>query len=101
MPADIAPTDVGAATPPPNARPLPPGRFAEFWASFSENRGAVAGMVVLAVIIVLAVFADVVAPHSPIEQFRAFTCDNPIRMFTAANPDFFAGTRVDPSIVSR
>jgi dipeptide transport system permease protein len=73
MPADTAPVDVNAATPAPVARPTPPSPFAEFWSSFSENRGAVAGMVVLAVIIVLALFADVIAPHSPIEQFRAFT----------------------------
>src|SRR5574340_1141509 len=47
---------------------LPPLRA--FWAAFRENRGAVAGLVVVAAIVLLAIFADVVAPHSPIEQFR-------------------------------
>ena len=64
MPADTtAPTAA--------ARPQePPSQFAEFWGSFSENRGAVAGLVVLVVIALLAIFADVVAPHSPYDQFR-------------------------------
>lgn len=40
------------------------------WASFKENKGAVAGLSVLSLIIVVAVLADYVAPHSPLEQFR-------------------------------
>lgn len=52
-------------------QPLSPLR--SFWVQFSENRGAVAGLAVLVFIILLAVFADWVAPYSPIEQFRDFT----------------------------
>jgi dipeptide transport system permease protein len=51
------------------AAPLP-GRAKLFWRGFSENRGAVVGLVVMVVLILLAVFADIAAPHSPIEQFR-------------------------------
>ena len=29
------------------------------------------------------------------EQFRGFVCDNAVRMYTEANPDFFAGTCVE------
>ena len=47
-----------------------PGPFAEFWRYYRENRGAVAGLVVLGFIVLLAVFAPFVAPFSPIEQFR-------------------------------
>ena len=47
-----------------------PGQWREFWRYFRENRGAVAGLAVVAVIVVLAVFAEVIAPHSPIEQYR-------------------------------
>src|SRR5574337_1094615 len=47
---------------------LPPLRA--FWVAFRENRGALAGLVVLAAIVLRAIFADVVAPHSPNEQFR-------------------------------
>jgi dipeptide transport system permease protein len=48
----------------------PPGRVAAFARAFTENKGAVAGFAVLVLLIVVAVFAEVVAPHSPIEQFR-------------------------------
>ena len=47
-----------------------PGPLRLFWRSFSENRGAVVGLIVMLVLIVLAVFADIIAPYSPIEQFR-------------------------------
>ena len=50
-----------------------PGPLRAFWISFSENRGAVFGMAVLAFIVILAVFADWIAPYSPIDQFRDFT----------------------------
>jgi dipeptide transport system permease protein len=37
----------------------------EFWSGFRGNRGAVAGVVVIALLLLLAVFADVIAPHPP------------------------------------
>ncbi len=54
---------------PPAPGPLP-GSVRQFWRSFSENRGAVIGVVVLMLLVAVAVLGDVVAPHSPIEQFR-------------------------------
>ncbi|WP_457573821.1 ABC transporter permease subunit [Desulfolithobacter sp.] len=51
----------------------PSGRMAlmaEFWSYFRENRGAVAGLVFFITIVIVAVFADFVAPHAPNEQFR-------------------------------
>src|SRR5271165_3398190 len=47
-----------------------PSPLASFWAAFCENRGAVFGLVVVGLVAALAVAANVVAPHSPIEQFR-------------------------------
>ena len=47
-----------------------PGRFAEFWRYFSENRGAVVGLVVFVAFIIIAILADVIAPHSPTQQYR-------------------------------
>jgi dipeptide transport system permease protein len=44
-----------------------------FWQSFSEHRGAVVGLTVITLIILMAIFAPLIAPHSPIEQFRGFT----------------------------
>jgi len=49
------------------AQPTP---LAAFWAAFRENRGAVVGLVVISTIVLVAIFADFIAPHSPIEQFR-------------------------------
>jgi dipeptide transport system permease protein len=34
------------------------------------NKGAMAGLIVIVLLILIAVFADIVAPYSPIEQFR-------------------------------
>jgi dipeptide transport system permease protein len=48
----------------------PPGPLREFWHYFAENRGAVAGLAVIVVVVLAALFADVVAPHAPAEQFR-------------------------------
>ena len=44
----------------------------EFWAAFRENRGAVFGLCVVLAVALVAIFADVIAPHSPVEQFRDF-----------------------------
>ncbi|KAB2890836.1 MAG: ABC transporter permease subunit [Desulfobulbaceae bacterium] len=51
----------------------PVGRMAllaEFWAYFSENRGAVYGLFFFIAIVLIAVFAEFLAPHQPNEQFR-------------------------------
>lgn len=48
----------------------PPGPIREFWGHFSENKGAVAGLCFILLVIAAALLADVVAPHSPYEQFR-------------------------------
>ena len=69
MPADVAALtapirdDAGAVLA--EASPLK-----SFWAAFRENRGAVFGLAIFAVIVLLALTANIVAPHSPIEQFR-------------------------------
>jgi dipeptide transport system permease protein len=44
-----------------------PGPLAAFWADFSRNRGAVTGLAVIAAVLLMAVCAGVLAPHSPIE----------------------------------
>ncbi|CAL75618.1 Dipeptide transport system permease protein dppC (ABC transporter) [Bradyrhizobium sp. ORS 278] len=44
----------------------PPSPLVEFWFDFRKNAGAVTGLVVIAVLVLLALSADVVAPHSPV-----------------------------------
>ncbi len=51
----------------------PPGAFRAFWYAFRENRGAVIGAAIVTLIVLCAVFANVLAPYDPLEQFRDFT----------------------------
>src|SRR5471030_634826 len=44
----------------------PPHPLREFWRYFSANAGAVAGLAIIVIVLLLALFADVIAPHSPI-----------------------------------
>ena len=44
----------------------------EFWSHFSRNRGALGALVVVAILAFVALFAPLIAPHSPIEQYRDF-----------------------------
>ncbi|PMS37713.1 dipeptide transport system permease protein [Trinickia symbiotica] len=50
----------------------------EFWAQFSRNRGAVAAGIIVLALIIVAIAAPVVAPHSPIEQYRDFVKIPPV-----------------------
>ncbi|MFT4243064.1 MAG: ABC transporter permease subunit [Acidovorax sp.] len=45
--------------------PTPPGPLREFWRAFSANKGAVFGLAVVCALLLLALFAPFVAPHSP------------------------------------
>ncbi len=56
----------------------PPGRLREFWTYFSENRGAVIGLWVFGILLALAILAPVIAPHSPIEQYRDALLQPPV-----------------------
>jgi dipeptide transport system permease protein len=47
-------------------RAAPSGPLREFWHYFSENSGAVAGLIIIVAVTALAILAPVVAPHSPI-----------------------------------
>lgn len=48
----------------------PPHPFVEFWRYFSANRGALAGLGVIAVLAFAALAADVISPHPPNVQYR-------------------------------
>jgi dipeptide transport system permease protein len=61
-PAEVVATSVTGAA--------PRGPLAEFWYYFRENAGAVAGLVIIVVVALAAIFAPLVAPHAPWEQYR-------------------------------
>jgi dipeptide transport system permease protein len=48
----------------------PPGPLREFWYYFKENKGAVAGLAVIILIVAAALLADVIAPYGPAQQNR-------------------------------
>jgi dipeptide transport system permease protein len=47
-----------------------PSPLKEFWQSFSQNKGAVAGLVFMSIVLFCAVFAGLISPHDPLEQYR-------------------------------
>ena len=79
----------------------PPSGFSEFWFYFSRNKGAVIGLAVFLVILVLAVFAPFVAPHDPSIQNREVLLLPPV--FSAGgNWSYLLGTdAVGRDILSR
>jgi len=59
------------------ARPMP-GGLSLFWRAFRGNRAAVVGVGVIGLVLIVAVFADILAPYSPIEQFRDHLLTPPV-----------------------
>jgi dipeptide transport system permease protein len=68
-----------------------PGPLIAFWLAFRENRGAVMGLAVVTVIVFTAIFANFIAPHDPLEQFRGFSKLPPFWM-DGADTRFLLGT---------
>ena len=52
--------------------------LAEFWHYFSDNRGALLGLAVFSLLVVAAIFAPLIAPHSPTTQYRDATLLPPV-----------------------
>jgi len=50
---------------PADTAPVPPGPFREFWGYFSANRGAVTGLIIVVAVLMMAAFAEVLAPYPP------------------------------------
>jgi dipeptide transport system permease protein len=48
----------------------PPTPFRAFWNSFSQNRGALLGLIIVCVVLLMGLFADFISPYSPLEQYR-------------------------------
>ena len=58
--------------------PMPPLR--EFWHYFKRNKGAVTGLAYIIIMLVIAIGANVIAPHAPAEQFRDALLRPPVWM---------------------
>jgi len=57
-----------------------PSGLTEFWYYFSRNKGAVIGLFVFLIILLLAIFAPFVSPHAPNEQNRQLLLSVPFWM---------------------
>jgi dipeptide transport system permease protein len=63
--ADIAATDHVVQS----TRSARRAMLLEFWYYFAENRGALVGLVIFVLLLLAAIFASILAPHSPTETF--------------------------------
>jgi dipeptide transport system permease protein len=78
----------------PKIVPAKPDRAAalrEFWHYFSVNRGAVIGLVVFALLVLIAIFAPLLAPYSPELQYRDAILKPPF-WDAGSDPRFLLGT---------
>ncbi len=66
-------------------------QLAEFWSYFSENRGAVMGLFFFIAVVLIAVFANFIAPHLPNQQFRDALLQPPFWQ-TGGDVKFLLGT---------
>ena len=80
-----------AATSAVSTDPSRRARLAEFWYYFSENRGAVIGLVFFLFLVLLAVFAPWIAPHDPVAQYRDAVLVPPVWQ-EVGRADFLLGT---------
>ena len=65
--------------------------LADFWYYFSVNRGAVIGLAVFVLLVLIALFAPIIAPHAPNEQFRGQLLVPPVWL-EGGSADFILGT---------
>ncbi len=65
--------------------------FREFWFTFRQNRGAVVGLAIFVLLVLIAIFAPLLAPHGPAEQFREHWRAPPAWMERGL-PQFILGT---------
>jgi len=58
--------------------PAPVGPLKEFWRAYAQSRGALIGLGLCIALVLIAIFANVIAPHPPNEQYRDFTLTPPV-----------------------
>jgi len=89
------------ALPPIATNGAPPGPLREFWISFSANRGAVAGLLVVASMLLVALLAPLLAPHMPY-QTNSGAFLRPPSWQTGGSMEYLLGTdAIGRDILSR
>lgn len=68
-----------------------PSGLSEFWYYFSRNKGAVVGFGVFLLVLLMAIFAPLIAPHNPILPYEGMQRLPPV-WSEKGNPMFLLGT---------
>jgi dipeptide transport system permease protein len=79
----------------------PPSALREFWFYFSRNKGAVIGLVIFTIILLMAIFAPFVAPHAPDAQDRSVLLLPPVWMEKGSTLFLLGTDAVGRDILSR
>jgi dipeptide transport system permease protein len=74
-----------------NTKSAQPSALSEFWYYFSRNKGAVIGLVVFLFVLLMAIFAPIVAPHDPIVPYTGMQ-RLPPAWSEGGNSSFLLGT---------
>lgn len=83
------------------AAPVPMTPLQEFWHYFKRNKGAVIGLVYVVAMLLIALFANVIAPHDPATQFRDALLHPPVWQEGGSWQFIFGTDDVGRDILSR
>lgn len=75
--------------------------IADFWFYFRQNRGAVIGLAVFILLVLIAVFAPLIAPHDPTQQYRDALLVPPVWQEGGRAGFFFGTDAVGRDMLSR
>ena len=81
----IAPAATSSTT------PIMPSQWQLFYRSFVANRGAVLGLIAMLILVAVALFANILAPHNPLELFTGKE-QLPPSWMEGGDARFFLGT---------
>ncbi|WP_119300238.1 ABC transporter permease subunit [Dongia deserti] len=84
-------TDITLPAAEPVSRPISPSR--EVWLSLKANKGAMAGLIVIVLLVIAAVFADIIAPYHYAQVFKECVVEVcPPAWREGSDPRFILGT---------
>lgn len=83
------------------AAPVPMTPLQEFWHYFKRNKGAVIGLIYVVAMLLIALFANVIAPHDPATQFRDALLHPPVWQDGGSWQFIFGTDDVGRDILSR
>ena len=83
------------------ATPSAPNPLRELWGYFRQNRGALIGLFTVIGLVLLALLADVIAPHSAIVQYRESTLVPPMWQVGGSSKFILGTDPVGRDVLSR